>query len=91
MPTEPDAFPGNTSASGLIERCQIRLAAVADEDLPAVDLTRAGVIRTGRRILRVLAAMRRPRLSSPGPIHRRLAAAWRLDGREPKFCVAASC
>ncbi|HEX3522055.1 MAG TPA: citrate synthase, partial [Stellaceae bacterium] len=28
----PDAFPGGISASGLIERCQISLATVADED-----------------------------------------------------------
>jgi citrate synthase len=75
----PDALPGNISASGLIERCQMSLAAVADEDLPAVDLTRAGVIRTGRRILRVLAASVALPPSSPEPVHRRLAAAWRLD------------
>jgi citrate synthase len=74
-----DAVPGNVSASGLIERCQISLAAVADEDLPAIDLTRTGVIRTGRRILRVLAASVALLPSLPGPVHRRLAAAWRLD------------
>jgi citrate synthase len=75
----PDAFPANISASGLIERCQISLAAAADEDLPAVDLTRTGVIRTGRQILRVLAASLAPQPSSPEPVHRRFAAAWRLD------------
>src|SRR6267378_7041995 len=53
------------SASGLIERCQTRLAALADKDLPALDLTRAGVIRTGRRILRELAAC--IALRSPSP------------------------
>ncbi len=74
----PDAFPINTSASGLIERCQISLAAVADEDLPAVDLTRTGVIRTGRRILRVLAASVALPPPLPEPVHRRLAAAWRF-------------
>ncbi len=74
----PDAFPGNISASGLIERCQISLAAAADEDLPAVDLTRTGVIGTGRRILRVLAGSV-ALLPSREPVHRRLAAAWRLD------------
>ncbi len=77
----PDVLPGNISASGLIERCQMSLAAVADEDLPAVDLTRAGVIRTGRRILRVLAASVALLPSSPEPVHRRLATAWRLDER----------
>src|ERR1700746_1436085 len=44
----PSAMP----ASGLIERCQTRLAALADEDLPELDLTRARVARTGWRILR---------------------------------------
>jgi citrate synthase len=67
------------SASGLIERCQTRLAALADEDLPALDLTRAGVIRTGRRILRELAACVALRSPSPEPTHRQLAVAWRLD------------
>jgi citrate synthase len=52
---------------------------VADEDLPAVDLTRTGVIRTGRRILRVLAASVALLPPRPEPVHRRLAAAWRLD------------
>ena len=75
----PDAYPHSISATGLIERCQIGLAAVADEDLPAVDLTRTGVIRTGRRILRVLAACVALLPSLPEPVHRRLAAAWRLD------------
>ena len=74
-----DSSPGDISASGLIGRCQINLAAVADEDLPAVDLTRTGVIRTGRRILRVLAASVALLPSSHEPVHRRLAAAWRLD------------
>src|SRR5712671_4695931 len=67
------------STSGLIERCQTRLAALADKDLPALDLTRAGVIRTGRRILRELAACIARRSPSPEPTHRQLAVAWRLD------------
>src|SRR5260370_32167613 len=75
----PGAFPDSISASGLIERCQISLAAMADEDLPAVDLTRTGVIRTGRRILRVLAASVAPLPPLPEPVHRQLAAAWSLD------------
>jgi citrate synthase len=74
--------PGRASramaASGLIERCQIRLAALGDEDLPALDLTRARVARTGWRILRELVLCVAPTLPSPEPIHRRLAAAWRL-------------
>jgi citrate synthase len=63
---------------GLIERCQIRLAALTDEDLPALDLTRTGVIRTGRRILRELAACVAAARPSREPIHRQMAAAWGL-------------
>src|SRR5260370_6348752 len=70
----PDAFPVNISASGLIERCQISLSAVADEDLPAVDLTRTGVIRTGRRLLRLLPASVAPLPPLPDPVHRPPAA-----------------
>jgi citrate synthase len=66
-------------ASGLIESCQIRLAALSDKDLPALDLTRAGIIRTGWRILDELAACVAPAPPSLHPIHQRLAAAWRLD------------
>ena len=87
----PSLSPDNISASGLIERCQIGLAAMADEDLPALDLTRAGVIRTGRRILRVLAASVARSPPSPAPLHRRLAAAWRLDEAGAEFCAAAWC
>jgi citrate synthase len=65
--------------SGLIERCQIRLAALADEDLPALDLARARVTRIGQLILRELATCVAPMPPLIDPIHRRLAAAWRLD------------
>jgi len=67
------------SVSRLIERCQTRLIALGDTDLSASDLTRARVARTGWRILRELTACITPTLSGPEPIHRRLAAAWRLD------------
>jgi citrate synthase len=75
----PGPSPPEISASGFIERCQIRLACVADQDLPALDLTRAGVIRTGRGILGELAACIAGAASSLGPIHQQLAAAWGLD------------
>jgi citrate synthase len=79
--SEP-AFPGGSTnaptASRLIERCQIQLTALGDDDLSSFDLTRAGGIRTGWRILRALAASIAPARPSPEPIHRRLAAAWRL-------------
>ncbi len=66
------------AVSGLIERCQMRLVVLGDEDLSALDVTRMRVTRTGWRILRALAACIAPTLPSPEPIHRRLAAAWRL-------------
>ncbi len=64
--------------AGLIERCQTRLAALADSDLPALDLTRSGVIRTGRLILGELAGCVAP-AAAAAPVHRRLAMAWRVD------------
>ena len=76
----PPRSAGAATPSGLIERCQIRLAQLGDEDLSALDLTRARVARTGWRILRELAAGVAPALPSPEPIHRRLAAAWRSRG-----------
>jgi citrate synthase len=81
-PTDLGRPRRSTSAaadSGLIERCQIRLAALADEDLPALDPARARVARTGQLILRELAVSVAHMLPSIDPIHRRLAAAWRLD------------
>jgi citrate synthase len=71
--------PSAVPVAGLIERCQIGLTALGDEDLPALDLTRARVARTGWRILRELAARVAPAVPSPDPIHRRLAAAWRVN------------
>jgi citrate synthase len=76
---EPGRSSGATPGSGLIERCQIRLAALADEDLPAFDPTRFRVTRTGRRILHELAACIAHTRPSPDPIHRRVAVAWRLS------------
>jgi len=64
---------------GLIERCQMRLAMLAAEDLAALDLTPAGVVRTGRTILYELAACVGGRAPGPDPVHRQLAALWRLD------------
>jgi citrate synthase len=78
---EPALASGPASAargSGLIERCQIQLTAIGDEELSSLDLTRSGVARTGWRILHALSACIAPALPSPDPIHRRLAGAWRL-------------
>jgi citrate synthase len=78
-PSGPSQSGGAASISGLVERCQIGLVALGDEDLSALDLTRARVARTGWRILGELTACIAPTLPSPDPIHRRLAAAWRLS------------
>ena len=78
-PVRPGRSANPAAISGLIERCQARLIALADEDLAALDLTRSRVIRTGWRILRELTSCVAPTLPGPEPIHRRLAAAWRLD------------
>jgi citrate synthase len=74
----PEPTANAVAASALIERCQIRLTVLGDGDLPALDLTRTSVIRTGWRILRELTACVAPTKPSLEPIHRRLAAAWRL-------------
>jgi citrate synthase len=87
--TGPHRSGDASSVSGLIERCQIRLIALGDEDLSALDLTRARVARTGWRILRELTACVAPTLPSPEPIHRRLAAAWRLG--EPGADLIRRC
>lgn len=80
-----DAVP----AAGLTERCQIWLAALADADLPALDLSRSGVIRTGWLILHALAACVAPTASPSGPLHLRLARAWQLD--EPGADILRRC
>jgi citrate synthase len=63
----------------LIERCQLRLAMLAADDLAALDLTRAGVIRTGRKILAALVAAVGDDRGSTEPAHTRLASFWQLD------------
>ena len=70
---------GAEAPPGLIEQCQIRLATLAAEDLAALDLTPAGIIRTGRTILYELAACVGGAAAGPEPVHRQLAALWRLD------------
>jgi citrate synthase len=69
---------GMATATGPIERCQIQLTALGDQDLSSLDLSRAGVTRSGWRILSALAASIAPTRPSSEPIHRRLAGAWRL-------------
>jgi citrate synthase len=64
---------------GVIERCQLRLAELSAVDLAALDLTSSGVVRTGGVILTALAACVGAHEPSTFPVHRQLAAAWRLD------------
>jgi len=76
--SSPQLSAGVPTADGLVERCQIRLTALGDADLSALDLTRARVVRTGRRILRELITCIAPGMPSLDPTHLRLASAWRL-------------
>jgi citrate synthase len=72
-----------------LERCQIRLAELSAADLAALDLTHVGVVRTGRLILGALAECVGDAEPSPLPVHRQLAAAWRLD--EPGADLLRRC
>jgi citrate synthase len=79
----PRSGAGRRAASGhrlgLIERCQIRLARLAAEDPAALDLSRAGVVRTGRLILDEVTAGLGAAVPAREPAHRRIAEHWRLD------------
>jgi len=67
----------------LIERIQVRLATLAAQDLAALDLRRAGIVRTGRAILAELVGAIVDSNTGADPAgcatHRRLAAFWNLD------------
>ena len=64
---------------GVIERCQVRLAEMAAADFAALDLTPAGIARTGRTILYELVACIADARAEPDPVHEQLATLWRLD------------
>jgi citrate synthase len=72
------ARAATVSASGLIERCQMRIIALGEAAPPAVDLTRARTARIGWRILLELTDCVAPALPSGEPVHTRLAATWKL-------------
>jgi citrate synthase len=75
----PKAWEGEgLSRLGLIERGQVRLAELAGADLAALDLSHAGVARTGRLILSELAECVGDAEPSSLPVHQHLAASWRL-------------
>ena len=83
---DPDPFPApapqlqaGAARLGLIERCQIRLALAAGNDMAALDLSRAGVARTGRAIVAELVGAAGGDASAAGPVHAQLAAGWHLD------------
>ncbi|HEX3864354.1 MAG TPA: citrate/2-methylcitrate synthase [Stellaceae bacterium] len=75
----PPGLPSAAKTAGLIERCQMRLAALSATDLAALDLSRAGVIRTGRLIVAELASCVGAAVPSPAPAHHRLAESWNLN------------
>lgn len=64
---------------GIIERCQMRLAALSTADHAALDLTKAGMVRTGRLILGELTSCVAGPTPKTLPVHRQLAGAWGLD------------
>ncbi len=64
---------------GALERCQVRLAELAPADLAALDLSPAGIARTGGMILAELTACVTDAPPSSEPVHKQLAALWRLD------------
>ena len=77
----PAARPARRSSkppADLIVRCQQQLAALA-ADPAAADLTRAGVVRSGRSILAALIAAVGGVGPAAAPVHQQLAAGWRLD------------
>ena len=77
LPRDRIATP---SGLAIIERCQLRLAAMAAAADPAAgDQTRGSIARAGHGILRELVACVTGRPSSAMPVHRQLAAHWGLD------------
>jgi citrate synthase len=76
--TRVSGWVGAEPGLGLIERCQVRLARLSADDPVALDLSHAGVVRTGRLILAELVAGLGEGVPAGGPIHSRIAAHWRL-------------
>ena len=70
---------GRVRAGGSDRTTPMRLAALSATDLAALDLTRAGVVRTGRAILAELAACVGRMEPRNTPLHHQLAASWQLD------------
>jgi citrate synthase len=70
------------AAAPVFERFQVLLPLAALDDLSAYDLRPANVMRTGGRILRLLAAIASHRLQVTGSIAGTLQAAWKPDDEE---------
>ncbi|MBV9828548.1 MAG: citrate synthase family protein [Alphaproteobacteria bacterium] len=66
-------------AGGLIERCHIALAEAAASDFAALDLSRPGLVRTGRSILALLTACVTQHAVCEHSVHDQLSVAWGLD------------
>ena len=75
---EPHVAREGEGELGAIGLCQVRLAELAAADHAALDLSRAGVARSGRAIVAELATCVGGGRSAQ-PIHLQLAAAWKLD------------
>jgi citrate synthase len=70
---------GLPAAAAPIERAYAILVRLAAEDVGAVDLAPIAVARTGVRLTRMLAAAVTGAPPDDAPIHRQLAAAWRVN------------
>jgi len=76
-----DGGRAGVSLTTIIERCQVRLAELGARDLAALDLSRTGVVRSGRVILGALAGLVGAGASTSPGVHRQLATAWGLDDK----------
>ncbi len=76
LPARLNGMRRALSGLGAIDRLQIALALAAAEDHAAYDLRAAGVIRTGERIVQIMAAVAAGTGTINGGIPATLAAAW---------------
>lgn len=76
LPPMPTLPPKRLTAFAAIDRCLAAAALAAPEDRAALDLTPAGVARTGARLLRLMTAASIDAGPSAEPVHRQLARGW---------------
>jgi citrate synthase len=72
-----------------VDRCLVLLPAAAALDHTSWVEDRAAMLQTGVRVLRLLAAAVTARPPSPLPIHKQLAAAWRVPAERTPILRAA--